>query len=62
MILSIPVPWLQIVSYVNIVPMDASIQQISLAILENMVPTSHYLFELVKQQVTLDRLIGLLQV
>lgn len=43
-------------------PMDASIQQISLAILENMVPTSRSLFELVKQEVTLDRLINLLQV
>nr|XP_016851703.1 PREDICTED: engulfment and cell motility protein 3 isoform X1 [Anolis carolinensis] len=52
----------KIVGYVNIVPMDASIQQISLAILENMVPTSHSLFELVKQQVTLERLISLLQV
>ncbi|KAH0619555.1 hypothetical protein JD844_000274 [Phrynosoma platyrhinos] len=52
----------KIVSYVNVVPMDASIQQISLAILENMVPTSRSLFELVKQQVTLERLISLLQV
>ncbi|XP_061449853.1 engulfment and cell motility protein 3 isoform X2 [Rhineura floridana] len=52
----------KIVSYVNVVPMDASIQQISLAILENMVPTSRSLFELVKQQVTVDRLISLLQV
>uniref|UniRef100_A0A8D2KRV3 Engulfment and cell motility 3 n=1 Tax=Varanus komodoensis TaxID=61221 RepID=A0A8D2KRV3_VARKO len=52
----------KIVSYVNIIPMDASIQQISLAILENMVPTSRPLFELVKQQVTLERLIALLQV
>ncbi|ETE63681.1 Engulfment and cell motility protein 3 [Ophiophagus hannah] len=52
----------KIVSYINISPLDASIQQISLAILENMVPTSRALFELVKQQVTLDRLIALLQV
>ncbi|KAJ6615341.1 hypothetical protein lerEdw1_015133, partial [Lerista edwardsae] len=52
----------KIVSYVNVTPMDASIQQISLAILENMVPTSRALFELVKHEVTLDRLIALLQV
>ncbi|KAJ7311959.1 hypothetical protein JRQ81_006282 [Phrynocephalus forsythii] len=52
----------KIVSYVNITPTDASIQQISLAILENMVPTSRSFFELVKHQVTLDRLVSLLQV
>ncbi|XP_053126547.1 engulfment and cell motility protein 3 isoform X3 [Hemicordylus capensis] len=51
----------KIISYVNVVPMDTSIQQISLAILENMVPTSRSLFELVKHEVTLNRLIVLLK-
>lgn len=41
---------------------DASIQQLSLSILENMVPTSRLLFELVKKEVTLDCLLAHLQV
>lgn len=41
---------------------DASVQQLSLSILENMVPTSRPLFELVKKEVTLDRLLTHLQV
>lgn len=42
--------------------MDASIQQLSLAILESMVLSSSYLFQLVKNEVPLDRLISHLQV
>lgn len=41
---------------------DASIQQLSLSILENMVPTSRFLFEVVRKEVTLDRLFTHLQV
>jgi len=52
----------QIVSYVNMNAVDASVQQLSLSILENMVPTSRLLFELVKKEVTLDRLLTHLQV
>ncbi|XP_074439497.1 engulfment and cell motility protein 3 isoform X3 [Larus michahellis] len=52
----------KIVSYVNMNAVDASVQQLSLSILENMVPTSRVLFELVKKEVTLDRLLTHLQV
>uniref|UniRef100_A0A674JJZ7 ELMO domain-containing protein n=1 Tax=Terrapene triunguis TaxID=2587831 RepID=A0A674JJZ7_9SAUR len=52
----------KIVRYVNTGGMDASIQQLSLSILENMVPSSRHLFELVKREVTLDRLLTHLQV
>ncbi|XP_051485309.1 engulfment and cell motility protein 3 isoform X2 [Apus apus] len=52
----------KIVSYVNMNAVDASVQQLSLSILENMVPTSPLLFELVKKEVTLDRLLTHLQV
>ncbi|XP_009892783.1 PREDICTED: engulfment and cell motility protein 3 [Charadrius vociferus] len=52
----------KIVSYVNMNAVDASVQQLSLSILENMVPTSRPLFELVKKEVTLDRLLTHLQV
>uniref|UniRef100_A0A8C0EVE4 Engulfment and cell motility 3 n=1 Tax=Bubo bubo TaxID=30461 RepID=A0A8C0EVE4_BUBBB len=52
----------KIVSYVNMNTVDASVQQLSLSILENMVPTSCLLFELVKKEVTLDRLLTHLQV
>ncbi|XP_074769845.1 engulfment and cell motility protein 3 isoform X2 [Athene noctua] len=52
----------KIVSYVNMNTVDASVQQLSLSILENMVPTSRLLFELVKKEVTLDRLLTHLQV
>ncbi|XP_053934979.1 engulfment and cell motility protein 3 isoform X2 [Cuculus canorus] len=52
----------KIVSYVNMNAVDASVQQLSLSILENMVPTSRLLFELVKKEVTLDRLLTHLQV
>ncbi|KFV47505.1 Engulfment and cell motility protein 3, partial [Gavia stellata] len=52
----------KVVSYVNMNAVDASVQQLSLSILENMVPTSRLLFELVKKEVTLDRLLTHLQV
>ncbi|KFZ64763.1 Engulfment and cell motility protein 3, partial [Antrostomus carolinensis] len=52
----------KIVSYVNMNAVDAAVQQLSLSILENMVPTSRLLFELVKKEVTLDRLLTHLQV
>uniref|UniRef100_A0A674ICZ7 ELMO domain-containing protein n=1 Tax=Terrapene triunguis TaxID=2587831 RepID=A0A674ICZ7_9SAUR len=52
----------KIVRYVNTGGMDTSIQQLSLSILENMVPSSRHLFELVKREVTLDRLLTHLQV
>lgn len=42
--------------------MDASVQQLSMSILENMVPSSRVLFELVKKEVTVDRLLTHLQV
>jgi len=42
--------------------MDASVQQLSMSILENMVPSSRVLFELVKREVTVDRLLTHLQV
>lgn len=48
--------------YVKTSGMDASVQQLSLSILENMVPSSRPLFELVKREVTLDRLLTHLQV
>ncbi|KFV67043.1 Engulfment and cell motility protein 3, partial [Dryobates pubescens] len=51
----------KVVSYVNTSAVDASIQQLSLSILENMVPTSRHLFELVKAEVTLDCLLTHLQ-
>uniref|UniRef100_A0A8B9I2W1 Engulfment and cell motility 3 n=1 Tax=Anser brachyrhynchus TaxID=132585 RepID=A0A8B9I2W1_9AVES len=52
----------KIVSYVNMNAMDASVQQLSLSILENMVPSSRLLFDLVKKEVTVDRLLTHLQV
>uniref|UniRef100_A0A8C9GBT7 ELMO domain-containing protein n=1 Tax=Pavo cristatus TaxID=9049 RepID=A0A8C9GBT7_PAVCR len=52
----------KIVSYVNMNAMDASVQQLSMSILENMVPSSRILFELVKKEVTVDRLLIHLQV
>ncbi|NXA73325.1 ELMO3 protein, partial [Thryothorus ludovicianus] len=51
----------KIVSYVNTNAVDASIQQLSLSVLENMVPTSHTLFKLVKEEVMLDHLLTHLQ-
>uniref|UniRef100_A0A3P8YC31 ELMO domain-containing protein n=1 Tax=Esox lucius TaxID=8010 RepID=A0A3P8YC31_ESOLU len=50
------------VSFVNAKAMDASIQQVSLAILESMVLSSSSLFQLVKQEVTMERLLSHLQV
>ncbi|XP_069509971.1 engulfment and cell motility protein 3 isoform X1 [Ambystoma mexicanum] len=47
----------KIVSFVNINLMDITVQQLSLAILENMVLSSPPLFQLVKREVTLDRLV-----
>ncbi|NXX49027.1 ELMO3 protein, partial [Tricholaema leucomelas] len=52
----------KVVSYANTSAVDASIQQLSLSILENMVPTSRHLFDLVKREVTLDHLLTHLQV
>ncbi|GCB79793.1 hypothetical protein scyTo_0020248, partial [Scyliorhinus torazame] len=51
-----------IAEFVNKSAMDASIQQLSLAILESMVLSSSHLFKLVKKHVTLDKLISHLQV
>lgn len=47
----------KIVSFVNINLMDITVQQLSLAILESMVLSSPTLFQLVKREVTLDRLV-----
>lgn len=52
----------QIASFVNAKATDASIQQVSLDILESMVLSSHSLFLQVKQGVTMERLIAHLQV
>ncbi|XP_059507572.1 engulfment and cell motility protein 3 isoform X1 [Stegostoma tigrinum] len=52
----------KIAGFVNKSAMDASIQQLSLAILESMVLSSGFLFQLVKSEVPLDRLISHLQV
>ncbi|XP_062317368.1 engulfment and cell motility protein 3 isoform X1 [Osmerus eperlanus] len=52
----------KIASFVNAKVADASIQQVSLAILESMVLSSTSLFLLVKQEVTMERLIAHLQV
>ncbi|XP_078067261.1 engulfment and cell motility protein 3 [Mustelus asterias] len=52
----------KIAGFVNKSAMDASIQQLSLAILESMVLSSNHLFQLVKNEVPLDRLISHLQV
>ncbi|KAG7468622.1 hypothetical protein MATL_G00145000 [Megalops atlanticus] len=52
----------KIASFVNAKVLDASIQQLSLAILESMVLSSSSLFQLVRQEVTLERLITHLQV
>uniref|UniRef100_A0A8C3UKS2 Engulfment and cell motility 3 n=1 Tax=Catharus ustulatus TaxID=91951 RepID=A0A8C3UKS2_CATUS len=51
----------KIMSYVTMNAVDASIQQLSLSILENMVPTSRVFFEAVRKEVTLDRLLTHLQ-
>uniref|UniRef100_A0A3P9IRZ5 Engulfment and cell motility 3 n=1 Tax=Oryzias latipes TaxID=8090 RepID=A0A3P9IRZ5_ORYLA len=50
------------VSFVNSAPFDASIQQVSLDILESMVLSSYSLFLLVKQEITTKRLIDHLHV
>uniref|UniRef100_A0A674P036 Engulfment and cell motility 3 n=1 Tax=Takifugu rubripes TaxID=31033 RepID=A0A674P036_TAKRU len=52
----------KIAGFVNAKPADASIQQVSLDILESMVLSSHGLFLQVKQEVTMERLIAHLQV
>ncbi|KAI3371608.1 hypothetical protein L3Q82_024175, partial [Scortum barcoo] len=52
----------KIASFVNAKPTDASIQQVSLDILESMVLSSYSLFLQVKQEVTMERLIAHLQV
>ncbi|KAG2470239.1 ELMO3 protein, partial [Polypterus senegalus] len=51
-----------IANYVNTKAMDASIQQLSLAILESMVLSSSSLFQQVKHEVTLEQLVEHLQV
>ncbi|XP_039619157.1 engulfment and cell motility protein 3 [Polypterus senegalus] len=52
----------KIANYVNTKAMDASIQQLSLAILESMVLSSSSLFQQVKHEVTLEQLVEHLQV
>ncbi|XP_048113697.1 engulfment and cell motility protein 3 isoform X1 [Alosa alosa] len=52
----------KIASFVNAKALDASIQQVSLAILESMVQSSSSLFHHIMQEVTLERLILHLQV
>uniref|UniRef100_A0A4W5P3F0 Engulfment and cell motility 3 n=1 Tax=Hucho hucho TaxID=62062 RepID=A0A4W5P3F0_9TELE len=52
----------QIASFVNATVLDASVQQVSLAILESMVLSCSSLFQQVKQEVTLERLLSQLQV
>ncbi|XP_040024489.1 engulfment and cell motility protein 3-like isoform X1 [Gasterosteus aculeatus] len=52
----------KIASFVNAKLTDASIQQVSLDILESMVLSSHSLFLEVKQEITMERLIAHLQV
>lgn len=61
--LSPPLPALfQIATFVNAKLTDASIQQVSLDILESMVQSSHSLFLQVKQEITMERLVAHLQV
>uniref|UniRef100_A0A4W3J3W5 Engulfment and cell motility 3 n=1 Tax=Callorhinchus milii TaxID=7868 RepID=A0A4W3J3W5_CALMI len=52
----------KIASFVNKAAMDASIQCLSLAVLESMVLSSSHLFQVVKNEITLDQLIAHLQV
>uniref|UniRef100_A0A673I0I9 Engulfment and cell motility protein 3-like n=1 Tax=Sinocyclocheilus rhinocerous TaxID=307959 RepID=A0A673I0I9_9TELE len=52
----------KIAGFVNAKVQDTSIQQVSLAILESMVLSSNNLFNEVKQEITLERLISHLQV
>ncbi|KAK1161921.1 engulfment and cell motility protein 3 isoform X1 [Acipenser oxyrinchus oxyrinchus] len=52
----------KIAGYVSLKVVDASVQQLSLAILESMVLSSSSLFEQVQQEVTLEQLIAHLQV
>uniref|UniRef100_A0AAY4DY85 Engulfment and cell motility protein 3 n=1 Tax=Denticeps clupeoides TaxID=299321 RepID=A0AAY4DY85_9TELE len=52
----------KVASFVNANAVDASIQQVSLAILESMVQSSSSLFPQIMQEVSLERLITLLQV
>ncbi|XP_056595332.1 engulfment and cell motility protein 3 isoform X2 [Triplophysa dalaica] len=52
----------KIASFVNMKVLDASIQQVSLAILESMVLSSNSLFNRVKLEITMERLISHLQV
>ncbi|XP_033897227.1 engulfment and cell motility protein 3 isoform X1 [Acipenser ruthenus] len=52
----------KIAGYVSLKAVDASVQQLSLAILESMVLSSSSLFEQVQQEVTLEQLIAHLQV
>lgn len=57
-----PPLFVQIAGFVNGKSSDASIQQVSLDILESMVLSSHSLFLQVKNEVTMERLIAHLQV
>uniref|UniRef100_A0A8C1Q8C6 Engulfment and cell motility protein 3-like n=1 Tax=Cyprinus carpio TaxID=7962 RepID=A0A8C1Q8C6_CYPCA len=52
----------KVLNFVNAKVLDTSIQQVSLAILESMVLSSSSLFNEVKQEITLERLISHLQV
>uniref|UniRef100_A0A3B1K6N0 Engulfment and cell motility 3 n=1 Tax=Astyanax mexicanus TaxID=7994 RepID=A0A3B1K6N0_ASTMX len=52
----------QVASFVNAKVLDASIQQVSLDILESMVLSSSGLFQMIREEITLDRLLSHLQV
>ncbi|XP_072519809.1 engulfment and cell motility protein 3 [Salminus brasiliensis] len=52
----------KVASFVNAKVLDASIQQVSLDILESMVLSSSSLFQLIREEITMDRLISHLQV
>lgn len=57
-----PLPLLQVVCYVNMNLMDASVQPLALRLLESVTLSSPVLGQLVKNEVTLDRLLVHLQV
>ncbi|XP_049340473.1 engulfment and cell motility protein 3 isoform X5 [Astyanax mexicanus] len=52
----------KVASFVNAKVLDASIQQVSLDILESMVLSSSGLFQMIREEITLDRLLSHLQV
>lgn len=57
-----PLPLLQVVCYVNMNLMDASVQPLALRLLESVTLSSPALGQLVKSEVPLDRLLVHLQV